>query len=402
MVLESISRTWDEIAEKSGQQTYDYVDQITTAARDFTCNLWKKFPNKMLGPVGLGSKFTIGYLNQACRDVVELPKVTEPPFIGGQCAFKYSVKIDAGVYPSTVNCDRPNDPISNFSFGVWGPISDISLTNQVGSCGGYSTLQLTAHGSSSETRTQVAETFIVSSFSYGRFADIKSIKITPADGQPDDCGNPGVGYPPDPEPTTEDLNDTYIFNDYGGNTINVPVGLAVFDNDINLSLEAPIELNIGGTNVSVDLGGITINRKPVGNRGQDDKDRLPNKEKHPLPNPVEEDVEEPEDVEKEIKTVKRNTSDSGVYQIEGELIHVKIVITQTPINTSSRYGGVAPDVQYTGWFEWIEKGFKHPRSLIQFDANIFYPPLNATAYAYTLYKGALGYSIETYLVEVLK
>lgn len=399
MTITSLSKSWDEVASRAGQETYDFVDQLSTAAKHYTCNLWSRFPNVMLGPVGLGSKFTRGYMNQACRDIVTLPEITPPLFTGGQCPIKYNIRISTGVYPSSTNCNRSPDLISNFSTNRWGPIGSIVLVGQTGQCGGYRTLSITSHGTTGQPRLDNPITEDLSTFNYGRFFNIESINITPIDNIPDNCGDVDGGYPPDPEVTPNDLVNTYIFNNYDGTMVNIPVGLFVFNNDINGSLELPITLDVGGIKVQVDLSGFTFDRRTINNYNQTDGERLDNEEKHPLPNPEPEPTDVDPPIETELVDITRQTTNSGFYELEGNLQYVRIIITELPINTSSRHGGVAPDVQYTGWFEWITNDNKHPRTLIQFDKTIWYPPIGATHYAYTLYKGALGYSIETYLVE---
>ena len=419
----SITTRISDIVSRVGTQTYDLADQINDVTRRFTCSLWARFPQQMVGRLGLNGYFARAFLNQACRDL-QLPDPPVSQFQGGQCCnLNYNVTVQAVLK----RCYR-HEPFGGFTITrqVLGRIDQARfITPPPGGnswaisvpferCNG--TTGLTNYGATGNPihfdGCYTEDPNSPRRFHYdGTVSSVRITNITTVNNVPDNCGNIPPEYAPHPEPTSEDITNNYTINNYDGTNLEIPITLNVFDNDISASFEFPLSFDVGGVTVDVDLGGITINNSndfggfPGSDGSEEDVDRLPTGERHPLPEPSPEPEPEPEAPEEipptdpRVETVVRDESSSGTFPIKDNLMYLTIQINKLPTNTSSRWGENAADVQYCGWIEWISNGFLHPRTLIQFEKNIFYPPKGVTGYGYTLYRGCLGVAIEYYLVE---
>lgn len=407
----SIYRSWTDAQERAGGNTYDYADQLVNGVRNFACNLWGKFPDRVAGSP-FPSGFTRGFMNQGCRDIVTVP----PPvsqFTGGQCFTQYRIY---GTYTSQSNrigrhtcgetafwATRPvNGKILSARFLPSTFILIVTIENQDGSRLDFDFPAYYRISETSSPTTNIPGYWDTCQFDNIIYAGNAPIieGLERLDGQADDCGDSPPVYPPSLEPTADDLNDTVNVDNYDTTNTNIPVGLVNVTGNVNVDLEMPVSFNLGGIDVSVDMGGITLNNS-LGNStynnsvsinnnagnvtgiGNKNPLPLPKPDREPAPppeNPLENDLDEEETTDEEPKTKPI---------VEG-LEFVQVNITSKPDNAKNQWGDGAPDVYYCGWFEFTADGYAFNRQPIHFLQSIFKPPLGATGYAFTLYNGFTG------------
>lgn len=240
--------------ESVGGSGFQFTEKLRDAVADHICTIWTLYPSFITNAQNPASSYARGFMNSACSLGGYSPPPLASPFTGGQCEVKYDVNLEVSVFPSTTSCSRPPDAVSNFSVSVWGEITDIYLSNPTGECGGSRTVVIDCHGSAFNARTVDVVPFVVSDSSYGRYLEITNINIVRQDGLPDDCGNPTPTYPSSPQPTAGDLNTTIVINNEDGIDLTIPLTW----NKISPNFNFPISVDVGGVNITVDLGGMTF------------------------------------------------------------------------------------------------------------------------------------------------
>lgn len=218
-----------------------FVDALKNAARSAACSfgeasasLFPKPPG--LDLLGLGRAafaFRDNYIRNFCNDE---PTPPAPPFPGGQCPVKYTVRI-------RYNATNPVTelPVTGFYENVWwGPIGGLEVTKpSVTYDPNGSDVALLCYGRGSDSSPlPVQVSFDVASQPWNDTVwFIES--ITRLDGQPDNCGDPPpVIVPYNPGDFTIDTDINYTNND--GIDITIPVvgvvGVAFVDADLNLNV----------------------------------------------------------------------------------------------------------------------------------------------------------------------
>lgn len=372
---------WERFLD-AGLVINDMGTQIAEAGRKFGCRLWRSYPDSWTRSTPEGSPAR-QFWNSACNPP-DPPLLPDPPgFTGGQCDFRYNLQVDVAVYPSTINCDRPGDPIQDIFVVAWGPISFVSLDQPAGICGGFNRVFCVCHGNGAFAREPNPVVFPLAFGSLGRFESIRSITVSPQSGQPDTCGDPPPTYPPDtpPAPGSETFNVTFETD-----TTN-SLSFDLIWNRVEFSL--PVTFDFDQGNVTINFDGIDVDLAPGNNWGIEPprRDFEPTALPTPAPNT--------DNYEQEVKPVE----DSGEEEIGIEIAYITLTLTTKPVNAKTQFGGNAPDVFYAGWFEFRTEGFFYVRQPIHWENSIFIPPKGATGYAYTLYTGFSGI-ISTYKLKV--
>lgn len=372
---------WERLLD-AGLVINDIGTQIAESSREFGCRLWRSYPSSWTRSTPEGSPAR-QFWNSVCNPP-DPPLLPNPPdFSGGQCDFRYNLNIQVAVFPSTLNCDRPGDPLQSINAVVWGPIQQVALDRPAGNCGGFDRVFCVCHGNGAFIRNPNLVVVALGFGSLGRFESIRSVTVSPQSGDPDNCGDPPPAYPPDnpPQPGEETFNvtfDTDVTNDLS------------FDltwNRVEFSVPVTFEFEAGDASINFD--GIDINLSPGNSWGIEPPPRDSAPVPAPAPPPNSEDYNEDE----------KPVSESGEEMVGVEVAYITLELTSIPANADTQWGRNAPDVYYAGWFEFQTEGFNYPRQPIHFEKNIYIPPRGATGYAYTLYETFSGI-IRTYTFMV--
>lgn len=164
------------------------------------------------------------------------PDPPNPPFNGGQCPVLYDVSTEVEI----TNLATGGKQILNRTDRLGGPIYGIQKRQQ-----GNSEQVGINHNDGSGG----VDFFGVASID-SRFAAITAYSVTSivrVDGQPDNCGNPGVERPPAPPPGWNNGNIDIDWTDNSGNNIttnvDIEIGIAFTNNDGDLILPVQITQN---------------------------------------------------------------------------------------------------------------------------------------------------------------
>lgn len=233
---------------------------------DAVCSLYRRFPDTIVNLAGrnllVGGRGVFGsnernadrLLRFLCgRDDPESLPVPAQQFSGGQCPVRYQ-----GTWALTGF--EGNTPRS-FN-GTWG----VGLTVLFGPISGFGPVQISdgrfehrIFGRNNLGQPAQVVVFTVGGSNPATRWRTTSFTITATrfDGQPDNCGNPQPGYPPItptfPQPTITIPED--------GVERPVPVTIAP---DPERPADGPpaLTINLGGLEIDIDLGGITIGPQP--------------------------------------------------------------------------------------------------------------------------------------------
>lgn len=400
-----IRRSWTEIANSVGTQTYDLTQDLFQSARDFTCGLWNQYPDRMSGNGGVPGAFTRGWMNAACQD----NNPPQPPVVnvpGGQCCDKtYEVTVsyqilicfEDQVIETNTQTKTVTGKINGLYLGEYPPNPQgTGLYIEYENCGGSLFYSL-VWSTSRQFVTYECTTTSAFEADTSKVSVSESIytidSIVTVDGSPDNCGTTPPGYPVSPEPTINDVTEIVTINNYDGTTNNVELSLDIINNNISNSLELPITLIFGGIRMSVNVGGITINNNTSNRTFNSNRDRLPDNTRHPLPLP--ENPEPPPETRDEpdspsYGTVVLPASQSRIVELGASVVWVALNLVDIPSNARPQWGVIAPDIYFAGWFEFQSSLLNFRREPIHFKRNVCYPPIGANKFAYTLQTGYTG------------
>lgn len=170
----------------------------------------------------------------------------DPPFVGGQCEFCYSVTVG-------VNINDPGGPSNNgdsqITQGVYGPVSYLGVrVTQVSPGINRHEALFSTHGSCAGARQPNAVLTPITGdlLTQNGIYTIRFITVQPPAGVPDDCGNPPPELPPDdPDKRKFPIDFDFQYNDGTDFNItgNVFFGLAYFDTDFNLNVPLTFRLD---------------------------------------------------------------------------------------------------------------------------------------------------------------
>jgi hypothetical protein len=363
----SIVKGWLDIRRIITEGARDQLEEPIDAARKAYCNLYTNSPSWIFMKNNLIVPIVTRSLNSLCSDFPPPPPPPPPPFTGGQC-----FGVD---YTLVVSCIATNrfqpDPLPRTVnlVTVKGVVDALDYTSTAN--GQLIDVEIYRNGSAVP---QVQRWNLGSGWSV--VEGTVEYALNRKDGQPDVCGDPEPpGYPDIPPPTPEDAADIITITNNEGDsydystTINYdPDGTFVF----------PPVINVGGVSVTIDVGGITVDRSSTnfsGGGGGSGGDTFGSDVKPPPPPEVEEKQEEQEE---------------GVENTVGKLIAIVVSLTAIPGDTSVTDGRGAPDVYYAGWVEFKNKGKYYPRQFIHFKESRFQAPDGNDGYAVTYSKGFAG------------
>ena len=272
-----------EFFESSGNAAAEFNENLRDGIATFACNLWSNFPAFITEGTTPTQSFARGFMNQACSPIQAPVPVPQTPFTGGQCVGVlynaiFDFEIESNFAPGIPN------PFSQQPFtGLIGPIVSLTAT-QIGprqfqynaiADGGNQTLQVL--GGLTPVNTTILPTNQVWS-------------VVRQDGQPDNCGNPSEQYPGG-NPTFNDLRTIITINNLDGTDNNYELVYNKLTNQYNF----PMSFKLNGTNVNLDLSGITIfgapeiisptsgnDVPPPGSDGGEDGIGNPNDDEFPL------------------------------------------------------------------------------------------------------------------------
>ena len=385
-------KTLNEIGEFTGENTADFLTGVASKVREFSCDLYSRYPNGILGSANPAGSVGRGVFNSLCRDLLNtpLPTIEQPEHTGGQCEgvmYRVTARVFSH-FPSDFsfaqNSIRTFDGRGRF-LGVLREV--IGQNNQNYSGFGSAPTEITRY-----TIRFADRDFLVINPGFEPLvevpgfegAGVENITITRLDGLPDDCGNAPPSFAPD-EPLPENFDTVIVLPQPDGVDLNLDISVA------NNQLSFPLNLVVAGIDVEVNSFGIEFN---FGSRNSSDiPESLPNGERHPLPVPKDDKNRcfapsapvslAPEDFDEEVI----EESDSlECIDIEG-LRYVTLQVGELPTNIKSQDGGNADTVYYLGWFYFKVGSENFPRQPIHFINNVFVAPEGATGFAYTLYNG---------------
>ena len=388
-------KDWAELAERLGANSADFQDSLSEEARQVACTIWRDFPDFVSANADLSRSFVRGYMSRLCSDG-PLPQLDPPPFSGGQCdGVLYDVTISRSVY----NISNCLEVVSgSVVISVLGPVQGIvkqvvTPAQTTTSCNGLAA-----------DPVDLSDWFLLSGspdflVATGTYTDpnenanppLSNFTITNVvrnDGQPDLCGDLPLAYPP----TSPNIPGDFTIQ--RNLTIEDGVDLVLnFFYNTNLGT-FPMNFDLNGIKIVLDLGGVNFYYAPTGNNGSGGT--LPGGQPSPLPAPNDNlDIKYPPPVapppnNTDYDEEEKTETDPKEEDVGEELAFVRVELTSIPSNARNQFGDGAPDVYYAGWFEFQAEGYNFPRQPIHFIDNVYRKPIGATGYAYTLYNGFLG------------
>lgn len=371
-----VAFSMDELARSLGEGRANFAKNMANEAANFACGLYKDFPGAIIK--NPADSFLRGFWDTLCdRRPPGLPTPPSLEFEGGQCqCVPYGVRFR---FPG------------GFEDGatVWGEVAAARVNHiQTPGTNRYdASIEILCRGSYDngfspcKTKQEWSRVGYIPN-SGGGSSELTIISVVRRDGQPDTCGSlptpwfPTVVIPPNRLNTTV----TNVYND--STSIQIPLVYAP------ISSQFGVNINVGGVNLSFDLGGVTFDFGfDSSGPGQNIDDKITNIQNnikrienyfHYYPQP-------PSDGD--FDTIVIPDMPSGKVDADEELQWVLIELTNIPKNAKTQYGGNAQDILYGGWFQFMVGDFCLPREPVHFKKSIFKRPPGATAYSFTLYTG---------------
>lgn len=236
--------------ENSGNQAAEFSEGLRDGIATFACNLWANYPDFITKGTNPISSYARGFMNSACSPIQPFNPPPTVPFTGGQCpGDRYTVRI---------RWLQNNGSLYRLlTFDVFGPVSRVfgqfvptDPNNPTGP--GLAVGEVDAF-----LQDGTPNTFTNDGPESGPPENPPIYEVVPFFGGPDPCGDPPPNYE-SPEPTTIDLTTTININN-GDGIVN---SYKLVHNQLNSIYNFPIGFKIGGSNVVVDVGGITIFGSP--------------------------------------------------------------------------------------------------------------------------------------------
>lgn len=236
--------------QTSGNAAALFNEQLRDGIVTFGCTLWANYPKFITEGTNPGASWARGYMNQMCSPIQSAVPAPAVPFTGGQCpGTRYTVRI---------RWTQNNGSLWRLlTFDVWGPISSIfgefvpnneNLPNGPGLAEG----QVQAF-----TQAGQPMLFTNSGPEAGPPDNAPTYEVIVFGGGPDLCGNPPISYPDNP-PSSQDLITNITITNLDGNDNIYTLVYNKLSNQYNF----PMNFKLNGTNVTLDLEGITIYGPP--------------------------------------------------------------------------------------------------------------------------------------------
>lgn len=232
--------------ESSGNAAAVFNENLRDAIATFSCSLWSSYPDYITQGTNPGSSWARGYMNQMCSPIQPAVPAPTIPFTGGQCVgTRYIVRI---------RWTQNNGSLWRLlTFDVRGPISRIfgfyeENTPGVPAAGGLAKGEVQAF-----LPDGTPNLFTNSGPEAGPPDNNPVYEVTVFGGGPDICGNPPAKYD-SPTPTSIDLSTQINIVNLDG----VDNTYTLVYNKLSNQYNFPMNFKLNGTNVSLDLEGITI------------------------------------------------------------------------------------------------------------------------------------------------
>ena len=234
--------------ESTGNAAARFGEQLRDAIITHSCNIWTSFPTFVTGGRDPISSYARGFMNGVCEAAGTSAPSIEPGVTGGQCPeVEYRVTIE---YTSGAG-----GPVRDRGVNVFGPVSGASF--QIGGATPRYEIGVTAAEAPPGTN-QIFYMVDAYSLTLGPPDYVIILDIVRLDGQPDNCGNKPPEYPPETPPTQQDLSTTINITNIDG----VDNEYSLTWNNTNNLFNFPFHFKLNGTNVVVDVGGVTIYGDP--------------------------------------------------------------------------------------------------------------------------------------------
>lgn len=236
--------------ESSGNAAAVFNEQLRDAIATFSCSLWQNYPKFITEGTNPGSSWARGFMNQMCSPIQAPVPSPQVPFTGGQCVGqRYTVRI------RWVQNDGSLWRL--LSFSVWGPISSIFGFFEPGNPNQPNGSGLAKGEVQAFDQFGNPELFLNSGPEAGPPDNPPTYEVVPFGGGPDLCGNPPISYPDNP-PSSQDLITNINITNLDGNDNIYTLVYNKLSNQYNF----PMNFKLNGTNVTLDLEGITIYGPP--------------------------------------------------------------------------------------------------------------------------------------------
>lgn len=235
-----------EFFESSGNAAAEFNENLRDGIATFACNLWSQYPGWLTEGTLPTQSFARGFMNQMCSPIQPAVPVPESPFTGGQCVGVLYNATFSYEYESNFNPGVPIPRVELAFTGLVGPI--VSLTAVQTGPRFFEYTAVHNGGANTDSRqsdgTPANTTILPTNQTWS---------VARQDGMPDNCGNPNEQYPGG-NPTSIDLTTNITINNLDGTVNNYELTYNKLTNQYNF----PMNFKLSGTNVTLDLGGITI------------------------------------------------------------------------------------------------------------------------------------------------
>jgi hypothetical protein len=379
----------DKLIENAGGATADFITDVAYEVKNFACELWQAFPDKVAGNLGIGGKFAKAAMNKLCDPNTPPDPPDSPGWSGGQC-YDIFYRVQGAIYFKQNN--GPRLFLGNYDTGFQlGKIKNIVSQNSPST--GLAILYILREFENLTTSQQNiagAGVPLGSGTSDAEYLRLENIVITTQNGVPDVCGDPpSPGYPetnPDPEVDyIKNIDIHYPPPGGGGGSPKITVPLVYAP--VNFGF--PMKFDLGGLDLTLDVGGLEFNFG-VDSDGDGNPDAFPDNSPFPLlPDPNYPPVppalsDKLKDLQDEIDKLKEKQKDildntggdevppEGDTEVSDEeedveekkvnlptkkRTWIEITVTRLPLKNKIILADSAENVaMFAGYFRWLSKG----------------------------------------------
>lgn len=257
----SVQFPLSDFFQSSGNAAAEFSENLRDGIATFACSIWQNYPAFITEGTNPGSSFARGFMNQMCSPIqspVPLPTV---PFQGGQCdGVTYFFRFETAII-SAGTLAGWSAPVNFTSTSIIGAVASVKLfVNNVQdedlehwSFDGNGEEPFINERNKSYRFDFEDAAGNVYSAGVGNHFGVRFIEFFRQDGMADNCGNVPVDYPSSP-PTSIDLTTTITIT----NLDTVDNTYVLTYNKLTNQYNFPMNFKLNGTNVTLDIGGITI------------------------------------------------------------------------------------------------------------------------------------------------